>query len=115
VPLLFDDDGAYVDFDHGSPLWKNGGKVEVLQRLPHTHRPVAFVGDGATDLETKGTADLFIGFGGVAVRAAVREGAEVFVATPSLAPVLQHVTTQQERERLARHAQFAPLLSAANA
>jgi phosphoserine phosphatase len=115
VPLLFDDDGAYVDFERSSPLWKNGGKVEVLQRLPDTHRPVAFVGDGATDLETKGTADLFIGFGGVAVRAAVREGAEVFVATPSLAPVLQHVTTQQERERLARHAQFAPLLSAAKA
>ncbi|MBL8727610.1 MAG: HAD-IB family phosphatase [Planctomycetes bacterium] len=115
VPLLFDERGAYLDFDHGSPLWRNGGKIEVLRQLPATHRPVAFVGDGITDLETQGTADLFVGFGGVANRARVRERAQAFVATPSLAPVLAHVTTPGEREQLARDPRFAPLLSAAKA
>lgn len=115
VPLQFDDRGHYVDFDHSSPLWQNGGKIEVLRRLPAQQRPVAFVGDGITDLETQGTADLFIGFGGVVARPAVRAGAQVFVAAPSLAPVLQHVTSPAERERLAREARFVPLLSAAKA
>lgn len=115
VALLFDAHGRYVDFDRSSPLWRNGGKVEVLQRLPAAQRPVAFVGDGATDLETQGTADLFIGFGGVVARPLVRQRAQVFVGTPGLAPVLRHVTTPAERQRLAREARFAPLLSAADA
>jgi len=115
VPLVFDADGNYVDFDRSSPLWRNGGKIEVLQRLPAAQRPVAFVGDGATDLETQGTADLFIGFGGVVARPAVQKGAQVFVASASLAPVLLHVTTAAERARLAQQERFAPLLSAAKA
>lgn len=115
VPLLFDAGGDYVDFDRSSPLWRNGGKIEVLQRLPAGQRPVAFVGDGATDLETQGTVDLFIGFGGVVARPAVQKGARVFVASPSLAPVLRHVTTAAERQRLAQQERFAPLLSAAKA
>ena len=113
VPVHFDAQGRYVDFDRSSPLWRNQGKVEVLRALPATHRPVAFVGDGVTDLETQGTADLFVGFGGVAVRAAVRDRAQVFVAGKSLAPVLRHVTTAAERGRLAAVPRFAPLLSAA--
>lgn len=115
VPLVFDDRGHYVDFDRSSPLWRNGGKIEVLQALPAAQRPVAFVGDGITDLETQGTADLFVGFGGVAERARVRAEAQAFVGGPSLAPVLRHVTTPQEREWLAGQARFAPLLSAAKA
>ena len=113
VPLVFDERGDYVDFDRSSPLWRNQGKVEVLRALPANRRPVAFVGDGVTDLETQGTADLFVGFGGVAVRRAVREKAQVFVASKSIAPVLLHVTTAAERARLAATPRFAPLLSAA--
>jgi phosphoserine phosphatase len=115
VPLVFDARGDYIDFDRSSPLWRNRGKIEVLQRLPAAQRPVAFVGDGATDLETQGTADLFIGYGGVAARPVVRDRAQVFVGTPSLAPVLLHVATPQEVQQLARHPRFAPLLSAAKA
>ncbi len=115
VPLQFDDRGHYVDFDHSSPLWRNGGKIEVLRQLPASQRPVAFVGDGITDLETQGTADLFIGFGGVVDRPRVRERAQVFVGSASLAPVLPHVTSPAERERLAREPRFVPLLSAAKA
>lgn len=115
VPLLFAADGSYVDFDRSSPLWRNGGKIEVVQRLPATHRPVAFVGDGVTDLETRPHVDRFVGFGGVVRRPAVERGAEHFVAAPTLAAVLPFVTTPAERDRLRAAGDFTSLLSAAEA
>jgi phosphoserine phosphatase len=96
VPLLFAADGSYLDFDHMSPLWRNGGKVEVLRALPASHRPLAFVGDGATDLEAQGHVDRFVGYGGVAVRAIVQQQAEVFCATKSLAGLLPFLCTVAE-------------------
>ncbi|MCR9248422.1 MAG: haloacid dehalogenase [bacterium] len=112
VPLLFDAAGNYRDFDRESPLWQNGGKITVLNGLPAAQRPVAFVGDGATDLETKGTAELFVGFGGVATRAAVRAGADEFVPGPGLAGVLGHVLTAAELDQLRSEPEFRELLSA---
>lgn len=111
VPLRFDAHGAYVDFDRGSPLWRNGGKIEVVQALPPTHRPLAFVGDGITDAETRGHVARFVGFGGVVARPTVRARADAFAEGPSLASILPHVLTGDERARLARDPGFAPLLS----
>lgn len=37
------------------------------------------IGDGATDLQAKPPADLFIGYGGVVAREAVKQGADLFV------------------------------------
>ncbi len=112
VPLQFAADGSYHDFDRSSPLWRNGGKIEVLRALPAAHRPLAFVGDGVTDLETQGTAaDRFVGFGGVAVRPRVAREAEAWFATPTLAPLLQFVLTDGERALLAAQPRFAALLA----
>lgn len=111
VPLQFAADGSYVDFDRRSPLWRNQGKIEVVRQLPASHRPLAFVGDGITDAETKGHVARFIGFGGVVVHPAVRALADVFVTDPSLAAVLPHVLTADEQRRLAADPRFAALLS----
>ena len=111
MPIEFAADGSYRDFDKSSPLWRNGGKVEVLRALPKSSRPIAFIGDGATDLETQGTADLFIGFGGVAVRQTVKANAQAYFATPSLAPLLTFVLTAEERSRLQNKLRFADLLT----
>lgn len=111
VPLRFAADGGYLDFDRDCPLWRNGGKVELLRSLPGDHRPLAFVGDGVTDLETQGTADLFVGFGGVVARSSVRERAEVFVAEPRLVAVLPHLLTADEAARLRAIPEFAGLLA----
>jgi phosphoserine phosphatase len=108
-------DGSFADFDRASPLCRNGGKVEVLRALPPTHRPLAFVGDGVTDLETRSTVDCFVGYGGVALRPAVRAGADAWLDTPSLAPLLQLVLTADERRYLADDPRFPPLLSRAGA
>ncbi len=113
VPLVFDEDGAYVDFDRSSPLWQNGGKVPVVTGAPSAHHPMAFVGDGVTDLETADHVARFVGFGGVVARDAVREAAEHFVHAPSLAAILPKVLTADELATLRRHDSFTSLLSAA--
>lgn len=113
VPLRFDADGAYVDFDRSSPLWRNGGKVDVVQAVPRDHLPLAFVGDGVTDLETAPHVARFVGFGGVAARDAVRRAAAYFTDRPSLAAVLPLLLTDEECDRLRGDERFASLLSAA--
>jgi phosphoserine phosphatase len=88
VDLVFDAHGRYRDFERTSPLARAGGKRELMAALPAAQRPAAFVGDGATDMETRGTVARFIGFGGVTRRPKVEAGADVFVPGPSLVDVL---------------------------
>ncbi|HEV8661130.1 MAG TPA: HAD-IB family phosphatase [Thermoanaerobaculia bacterium] len=79
VPLRFDKDGNYVDFDRRSPLAKSGGKEVVVRDVrARSKGRAAFIGDGVSDLETKPAVDLFIGFGGVHVRPRVQENADVY-------------------------------------
>ena len=109
VPLLFDAAGRYRDFDRGSLLWRNGGKPELLRRLAPEQAPIAFVGDGATDLETKGVVDLFVGFGGVVRRPQVEAQADVWLGGPDLRGLIDIVLTGEERDWLRRRERFAPL------
>jgi phosphoserine phosphatase len=109
VPLLFDQRGAYRDFDRSSPLWRNLGKVEVLRRLPASHRPVLFMGDGVTDLEAAAVVDLFVGFGGVKRRARVAAEAAVYLTDPSLAGVLRVGLTETEKNTLRDDPRFGHL------
>jgi len=82
VALQFDERGEYADFDRRSFLTKPGGKELVVRDVrARTHGKAAFVGDGVSDLETKPSVDLFIGFGGVCVRERVRDNASVYVTT----------------------------------
>ena len=92
VPLQFDADGNYVDFDRRSLLTRPGGKELVVRAiLTRAKGKSAFVGDGITDLDAKPAVDLFIGFGGVCARDRVREQAEVYVTEPSLRAVLPYL------------------------
>ncbi|MFN3240218.1 MAG: haloacid dehalogenase-like hydrolase [Planctomycetota bacterium] len=111
VPLIFDQQGDYVDFDHDSPLWQNGGKIPVVENAPAAHHPMAFVGDGITDLETKDHVARFVGFGGVVARDAVRAGAEHFVDGPSLAAILPLLLSDDEQAKLRAEPRFTSLLS----
>lgn len=92
VELVFDDEGNYVDFDRRSPMTRSGGKETVVMNIrSRTKGKAAFVGDGITDLEAKPAVNLFIGFGGVRVREAVRAGADVFIEEPRLTGVVEAV------------------------
>ena len=70
-----------------SPLAESSGKITVAGALSKGARTM-LVGDGSTDLATYDTVDLFTGFGGIARRQAVVDGADVFVEGPGLAAVL---------------------------
>ena len=110
VPIRFDADGRYVDFDRDSPLWRNGGKTAVLGSLRRDERPICFVGDGVTDLEALPVVERFVGFGGIARRVAVERGTDFYTAEPRLAAVLRFVLTADERDRLRADARFRDLV-----
>lgn len=80
VSLRFAPDGSYEDFDRRSFLTRAGGKELVVRDIrARSKGTAAFVGDGASDLEAKPAVDLFIGYGGVRVRAKVKDNADVYV------------------------------------
>jgi hypothetical protein len=82
-----------------SPLAESSGKITVVAALSQDHRTM-MVGDGSTDLATYGTADLFVGFGGIARRQGVVDGADVFVEGPGLAAVLPLALSRSAGQRL---------------
>lgn len=92
VPLFFHPDGSWSGFDARSPLARAGGKeLVVLNIRARSHGRAAFVGDGVTDLETKGAVDRMIGFGGVRRRDRVAREADVWVDGPGLDSVLPYL------------------------
>jgi phosphoserine phosphatase len=113
--VRFGPGGEYLDFDRASPLARAGGKVPVLRAI--AARPdagaVAFVGDGATDLEAAGEVARFVAFGGVAARPAVLEAARASCLVPDLAALVPLLFGPDEVARLEAEAAHAPLLAAA--
>lgn len=92
VRLDFDGAGSYTGFDRRSFLTRPGGKELVIRDIrARAKGKAAFVGDGISDAEARDAVDLFIGFGGVAVRAAVRALAPVYITDASLTAVLPHL------------------------
>lgn len=79
--LQFNEAGDYTGFDEAAFTSQTLGKQRVVEELKTRpgHEVVAMIGDGATDMEAKPPADVFIGFGGNAVRDKVKAGADWFV------------------------------------
>lgn len=79
---------TYLDYQDG-PLTVSSGKPAIIEGLAAgKHGRRLMVGDGASDLATRPVVDLFVGFGGVVAREKVLKGADVFIQSNSLAPVL---------------------------
>jgi phosphoserine phosphatase len=79
---------TYLDYNEG-PLTVSSGKPQIVQELAgNRHGRRLMVGDGVSDLATHTVVDLFVGFGGVVPRPKVRDGAEAFIDSASLAPIL---------------------------
>lgn len=82
VQIFFEENGDYRDFDRKSPLTRSGGKeLVILNQRIRAKGKVAMIGDGVSDLEAKSAVDLFIGFGGVTERTAVKAAADAFVTS----------------------------------
>ncbi len=79
---------SYLDYDEG-PLTVSAGKPQIVRELADGHwGRRLMIGDGVSDLRTKGSVDLFIGFGGVVRREKVEIDSDVYVYAPTLAPIL---------------------------
>lgn len=77
--LYFQFNGSYAGFDTSQVTSKSGGKGEAIKIIKgrfNSDKVVAMVGDGMTDLEACPPADLFIGYGGNAVREEVQKRAD---------------------------------------
>lgn len=91
VDLYFDAAGHYTGYDANFPTTRSGGKPEIMRALKAELRParLVMVGDGVSDLETKGDVDLFVGFGRYAERPKVKANAAAFVRSlAELVPLL---------------------------
>lgn len=92
VRLEFTSDGQYMDFDRRSPLSRAGGKELAVRDIrAQAQGRAVLIGDGITDAEARGAVDLFIGFGGVRQRDAVRAVSDVYITEPRLSSILPHV------------------------
>ncbi len=82
VPLHFNEDGSYAGYGTDYPTTRNLGKNEIIRAWKNEEQPsrVVMVGDGVSDLETKPEVDLFVGYGGVVARPAVRDGCDFWLA-----------------------------------
>ena len=74
-------EGEYAGFDSSELTSRDMGKPAALSKIKESggYDTVVMVGDGATDMQARPPADAFVGYGGVAVRDAVRDGACWFV------------------------------------
>ena len=89
VVLKFKPDGSYAGFDESCPTCRTKGKNEVARRLRAEFKAttVVMVGDGASDLEVKGDADIMIGFGRYTQRPKVLAGADQFITSLDQLPL----------------------------
>ena len=98
VEIYLDGTGAYAGFDLSSPLIRGDGKAEVCRALAQDHGAVAIVGDGITDLAARAGGAYVVGFGGVARRQAMAEGADCFFAKAPLTDTLKALLSPAEFE-----------------
>ena len=79
---------TYLDYDEG-PLTVSSGKPAIVEELAAgRYGRRLMIGDGASDLATRPVVDMFVGFGGVAARQKVADGADIYVPVNTLAPIL---------------------------
>jgi phosphoserine phosphatase len=103
----------YLRFDNG-PLTASDGKAQIVQELLAGKAGRSLlIGDGTSDLLAGHAVDLFVGYGGVISRTAVRQNAPVFLHTPSLAPLLAIAGGPAGLRQLSSHPDFAPLAAEA--
>lgn len=110
VDLSFDAQGAYAGFDAGSPLARAGGKIEVLRSLTRAGVPLAFIGDGATDLEAAPVCARFVAYGGVERREKVLAAARVKSLEPDFRSLVPLLLSPAEIATLATNPVHRPLV-----
>lgn len=75
--LIFNLEGKYININRKIPLWKKGGKEQVIKRIKSKYPlPTILIGDGYSDYEAANSVDKFVCFAGVANRKMVTKVAQ---------------------------------------
>lgn len=111
VDVSFDEEGVYAGFDPSSPLARSNGKTEVLRGIAAEDAgPIAFVGDGVTDLEAAHLAARFVGYGGVERREAVFAEASVTCESKDFRDLVPLLLAPDEIAKLKKKDKFKTLV-----
>ena len=95
VPLIFNDEGQYQNYDDSSILKDMDGKAKWLQA--HYDDSVCLhVGDGLNDVSVKAVGVRLLGFGGGQLHPHIAKHCSEYIIENSLAPVLSLTLTTQE-------------------
>jgi phosphoserine phosphatase len=85
----------YLAFVPG-PLSESCGKEVLIDEVRSRPGRALLVGDGVSDLLAQPAVELFVGFGGVARRERVAAGADVYIDSATLAPILPLAARAEE-------------------
>ena len=83
--LIFDASGRFQQVDKTIPLWRDGGKRQIVSKIMVSHPGKTLcVGDGISDWDAAQIADGFIYFGGVVWRPSVAAKADIVIKERNL-------------------------------
>ncbi len=88
--MRFDADGVFAGCEE-SPLMADGGKAPAIRPFVRVREEAVMVGDSTSDLACRPEVGLFVGFGGVVVRPAVRAAADVYLDRMDLRELRSYV------------------------
>lgn len=100
VPITFDAQGSFTDFDRSSPLITQNGKRLIAAELIARHKALIHIGDGLNDYVTHDLVTRFIGYGGVYYREIIAKQCQYYIHTHSMSALLPFVLTQEEVNQL---------------
>lgn len=83
--LIFNSHGEFIGIDKSIPLWRGGGKKEIVAQILSKHPGKTIcVGDGMNDWEASQLTSGFIYFGGVIFRPAVAAKTKLILTSRNL-------------------------------
>ncbi len=100
VDIYFDKQGQYRVYDVASPMTRQRGKREVVEKLMQKHPRIVHVGDGMNDVEAAHSVQRFVGYGGAYFRESVASVCDFYIKSKTLSPLLPICLTQSEVKSL---------------
>ncbi len=100
VDVMFDQQGAYRDFDRHALTADRHGKPRIIEQLKKTYPHILHVGDGMNDLEAQPVVDRFVGYGGISYRQYIADLCEFYIKSASMTPLLPLALTAAEVQQL---------------
>ena len=102
IPIYYNSDGSYKDFDRHALLDQPNGKRRVVEYLKKKYSRVAYIGGAPDDLMVSDLVAKLIGFGGVKNSDTLAKETSAFLRCPSLAPLVYLCLTDGEIGKLGK-------------